>query len=67
MIFAADQIDEIVGAEMPFLPQEHVDDLFPLAGTLPAFGLESADVWKGGCRHVGQRSRSMVKGGQRYL
>ena len=31
MVVAANQIDEVVGAEMPFLAQEHVDDLFPLA------------------------------------
>ena len=36
VIFVADEIDEIVGAEMPFLAQEHVDDLLALAGALAA-------------------------------
>ena len=36
MIFFANQVDEIVGAEMPFLTQEHVDNLLPLAGALAA-------------------------------
>ena len=63
MIVAANQIDEIVGAEVAFLPQEHVDDLFPLAGTLAALGLEPADVWKGTwtCR---SKVNVRVKGGR---
>src|SRR5688572_1287861 len=52
MVVAANQIDEIVGAEVTFLPQEHVDDLFPLAGTLAPCGLECPDVWKSRTGHV---------------
>ena len=52
LIFAADEIDEVVGAEMPFLTQEHIDDLFPLAGPLPARRLEPGEVLEGG-RHGG--------------
>ena len=36
LVFALDQIDEIVGAEVPLLAQEHVDDLVALAGALAA-------------------------------
>ena len=36
MVVLADQIDEIVGAEMTFLTQEDVDNLLPLAGALAA-------------------------------
>ena len=47
LIFAANQVNEIVGAEVAFLAQEHIDNLFPLAGTLAAGGLQPADVRKG--------------------
>ena len=40
VIFAPDEIDEIVGAEVPFLTQEDVDDLLPLAGALAARRLQ---------------------------
>ena len=36
VVFLANEIDEVVGAEVPFLAQEDVDDLFALAGTLAA-------------------------------
>ena len=42
LVFAADQIDEIVGAEVAFLAQEHIDDLLPLARALAAVGLQPA-------------------------
>ena len=42
----ADEIDEIVGAEVPFLAQEHVDDLLPLAGALAAGRLQPAEIRK---------------------
>ena len=51
LIFAAYQIDEVVGADMPFLTQEHVDDLLPLTGPFPARGFEPGQVLKGG-RHA---------------
>ena len=34
LIFAADQIDEVVGGEVAFLAQEDIDDEVALAGTL---------------------------------
>ena len=34
LIFAADQVDEIVGGEVAFLAQEDIDDEVALAGTL---------------------------------
>ena len=48
LIFAPDEVDEVVGAEVPFLAQEHVDDLFPLAGALAARRLEPGEVLEGG-------------------
>src|SRR5258705_2484691 len=44
LIFAANQVDEVVGAEMSFLAQEHVDDLFPLARPLAAVRLQPAEI-----------------------
>ena len=38
LVLTADQIDELVGAEVPFLPQEDVDDEVALAGALAACG-----------------------------
>ena len=47
LVFAADEINEIVGAEVPLLAEENVEDLLALAGTLAAFGLEAIDgKWK---------------------
>ena len=40
MVFAANEIDQIVGAEVPFLAQEDVDDLLALAGALAAGRLQ---------------------------
>ena len=34
MVFALDEIDQIVGAEVPLLTEEHVDDQVALAGAL---------------------------------
>jgi hypothetical protein len=34
MVVAANQIDQIVGAEVSFLTQEDIDNLLPLAGAL---------------------------------
>ena len=56
LILAAYQVDKIVGAEMPFLPQEDVDNLFPLTGPLPARWFKPGQVLKGG-RHVRSRVR----------
>ena len=41
LVLASDEVDQVVGAEMPFLSQEHIDDLFPLAGPFPARRLEA--------------------------
>jgi hypothetical protein len=48
MVFAPNQIDEIVSAEMSFLPQKDIDDFLPLTGALAAGRLEPAEIWK--CR-----------------
>ena len=47
MIVLADQIDEIVGAEMAFLTQEHIDNLLPLAGALASCRRQSAEIREG--------------------
>ena len=36
LILATNEIDQIVGTEVPFLPQEDVNDLFSLTGPLAA-------------------------------
>ena len=46
LIFAANQIDEIVGGEVPLLTQEDVDDEVALAGTLAPGRTQTLD--KGG-------------------
>ena len=46
VIFAADEVDEIVGAQVSFLAQEHVDDLLALAGALAAGRLQPAEIGK---------------------
>ena len=38
VIVPPDQINEVVSTEMPFLPQEDVDNLLPLAERLPPVG-----------------------------
>jgi hypothetical protein len=46
VIVPPDQIDEVVSTEMPFLPQEDVDNLLPLAGALAAGRFQSTEIWK---------------------
>src|SRR5688572_13900222 len=53
VIVPPNEIDEIVGAEMPFLPQEDVDNLLPFAGALATGRLEPAEE-----RRVGKECRS---------
>ena len=51
VILAADQIDEIVGAEVPFLAQEDVDDEIALAGALAAGRPQPAEIRKSDVHH----------------
>ena len=44
MVFALDQIDEIVGAQMSLLAKEHVDDQIALAGPLGAGGTKPIEI-----------------------
>ena len=44
LVLAPDQIDEIVGAEVPLLAEEHVDDQVALAGALAAGGPQAVEV-----------------------
>ncbi len=59
MVVAPDQIDQIVGAQVPFLPQEDVDDLFALVGTLAPKRLEPGEIWQG------RRHAELEMGGQK--
>ena len=43
-IFLADEIDEVVGAEVPLLAEEHIDDEVALAGALAAGRAHAFDV-----------------------
>jgi hypothetical protein len=56
LIFALDQIDEIVGAEVTFLPQEYPDDPIAFAGSLGARRAQPVEVGK----RMGQGPRSGV-------
>jgi hypothetical protein len=58
VIVLADQIDEIIGAEMAFLPQKDIDDLLPLTGALAARWCQSAEIRKR-CHGVGQRTLTL--------
>ena len=49
MVVFSDQVEQIVGAQVPFLAQEHVDDLLALAGALAAFRLQPAEIGKRVC------------------
>jgi hypothetical protein len=40
------EVDEVVSAEMPFLPQEDVDDLLPLAGAFATGRLQPGEIWE---------------------
>ncbi|MNC86243.1 hypothetical protein D3C83_18870 [compost metagenome] len=44
LVFLANLVDEIVGAEMPLLAQEDVDDLLALAGALATVRLQPAEI-----------------------
>ena len=43
-IFLADQIDEVVGAEVPFLAEERIDDEVAFAGALAASRAHAFDI-----------------------
>src|SRR5687767_258018 len=47
LIFATDDVDEIVGAEVSFLAEKDVDDLLAFAGALAAFRLQPGEIGKG--------------------
>jgi hypothetical protein len=55
LIFSPDDVDEIVGAEVSLLAEEHIDDLLALAGALAALWLQPAEIGKS-CRHRRPRS-----------
>ena len=50
--FFADEIDEIVGAEMTFLTQEDVDNLLPLAGALATGRFQPTEIWNSCQRYL---------------
>ena len=47
MVFALDQVDQIVGAQVSLLLEEHVDDQVALAGALGAGRPEAIEIWNG--------------------
>src|SRR5262245_28462857 len=47
VVLFADQVDEIVSAQMAFLAQEDVDDLLPLAGAFAACWRQPAEIREG--------------------
>jgi len=51
MVVLADQVEQIVGAQVSFLAQEYIDDLLPFARALAAFRLQPAEIGKRG-RHT---------------
>src|SRR5688572_33250352 len=51
MIVAPDEIDKVVRAQVAFLAQEDVDDLFPFARTFTPKGFETREIGQGG-RHA---------------
>ena len=49
VVFALDQVDQIVGAQMSLLPEEHVDDQVALAGALGAGRPQPIEIRNGRC------------------
>src|SRR5262245_20427934 len=46
LVFAPDQIDQVVGAQVSLLAEEDVDDLFALARAFAAVWLQPAEIRK---------------------
>jgi len=61
MIVAANHVDEVVGAQVPFLPQEDVDDLLSFARALAPERFEARQVWQG--RRHGRTRQGSQSGG----
>jgi len=63
LIFTANQLDELVGCEVTFLPEKDVDDEVALAGALAACRPQAVYVGRGGihpgscARRTGRRAR----------
>jgi hypothetical protein len=47
LIVTPDEFEQVVGAEVSLLAEEHVQDLLPLAGPLPTSRLQIMNVRKG--------------------
>jgi hypothetical protein len=67
LILVTNQVNEIIGAQVTFLPQEHVDDLFPLARALTALRLQLCEIGKDAQGKSGRKlevrsQKSKVKG-----
>src|SRR5262245_28030509 len=60
LIFAADDVDEIVGSEVSLLTEEHVDDLLALTGVFATLRLQPAEIGKGS-RHEEGRAPYTLK------
>src|SRR5688572_19827862 len=46
VIFALDQVNEVVGAEVSLLPEEHVHDQIAFAGAFGASRPELIEIWQ---------------------
>ena len=56
-IFLADEIDKVVGAEMPLLAEERVDDEVAFAGALASSRAHAFDINGGHARELGTRNQ----------
>ncbi len=64
MIFLANQFDQIVGAQVAFLAQEHVDDEIAFARALAARGTQPIEI-EGGGSHVGSEAPQQAAASRR--
>ena len=62
VIFVPDEFDQIVGAQVSFLAQEHIDDEVAFAGALSARGPEPIEIEGGRC-HVGSERLKSARAG----
>ena len=63
LVFAADEVDQIVGADVALLPQEDVDDEVALAGALAAGRAQAVDEGRGGLHGRLRRRRRRDRDG----
>src|SRR5436190_24098185 len=70
VVVLANKIEQIVGAQVAFLAQKDIDDLFALAGALAAFRLQPAEIgqrWYHTDSPAGENRPSFSDGDRRRL